>query len=73
MTLGNFNMDPGTYDNHFFFINFPDDKDTDFKETDRTTIMNKVVSFLDLTPVQSPESLRYWTKIPVHDTREGRD
>jgi hypothetical protein len=66
--LGGFNMDPGTYDSHFFFINFPDDKDAGFKETDRTTIMNKVVSFLDLTPVQSPESLKYWTKLPVHDT-----
>ena len=66
--LGKFNMDPGTYDSHFFFINFPDDKDVTFKETDRTTIMNKVVSFLDLTPVKSPESGRYWSKLPVHDT-----
>jgi Tfp pilus tip-associated adhesin PilY1 len=65
---GNFNMTPGTYDDHFFFLNFPDDKDVNFKESTRTTIMNKVDSFLDLTPVQSPETLRYWTKLPVQNT-----
>jgi hypothetical protein len=66
--LGNLNMTPGTYDNHAFFINFPDDKDVSFTETTRTTITNLVKSFLDLTPVQRPEGGAYWTKLPVHST-----
>jgi hypothetical protein len=65
---GNLNMTPGTYDDHFFFINFPDDKAANFHDSDRTTVTNLIKSFLDLTPVQSPETGRYWTKLPLHDT-----
>lgn len=63
---GNVNNTPGTFDNHYFFVNFPDDKDVGFTPAVRTAIRDQVLSFLDLTPVQSPESLRYWTKLPVH-------
>lgn len=65
---GNFNNIPGTFDNHFFFVNFPNDKDPDFKDSDRTAIRDLILSFLDLTPVQSPETGRYWTKLPLHDS-----
>jgi len=65
---GNFNNNSGTFDNHFFFVNFPDDKDPNFKVSDRTAIRDLILSFLDLTPVQSPESGRYWTKLPVHES-----
>jgi len=63
---GNFNNNPGTFDNRYFFINFPDDKDAGFTPAIRAANRNQIMSFLDLTPVQSPESLRYWTKLPVH-------
>ncbi len=68
MSSGSVNNNPGTADNHYFFVNFPDDKDTNFQEPDRTTIMNQVKSFLDLTPVLNPYSNAYWTKLPVHST-----
>jgi hypothetical protein len=64
---GNFNNNPGTFNNHHFFVNFPDDKDVAFKSSDRTAITNLVTSFLDLTPVKSPETARYWTKLPMHN------
>ena len=66
--------DPGQKHNNFFFINFPDDKDPNFKASDRTTIKNKILSFLDLTPVKFPQgsipsgssvSSGYWTKLPI--------
>ncbi|MGB9627792.1 MAG: pilus assembly protein, partial [Thermodesulfobacteriota bacterium] len=57
---------PGENNNHHFFINFPDDKDPLFKESDRITIKNKIMSFLDLTPVKRPDASEYWTKLPVH-------
>ena len=63
---GNFNNNPGIFDNRYFFINFPDDKEPSFTPAIRTANRNQITSFLDLTPVQSPESLRYWTKLPVH-------
>jgi hypothetical protein len=63
---GNFNNTPGTFNNRHFFINFPDDKDAGFTPAVRTANRNQIVSFLDLTPVQSPETLRWWTKLPVH-------
>ncbi len=65
---GNYNNNPGTYDNHYFFVNFPDDKDSNFKDSDRTVNKELILSFLDLTPVQNPETGRYWTKLPVHET-----
>lgn len=66
---GKLNLTPGTNDDHFNFINFPDDKDKiNFHDSDRTTITNLIKSFLDLTPVKSPESGLYWTKLPLHDT-----
>lgn len=65
---GNFNNNPGTFDNHYFFVNFPDDKDSNFKDSDRTVNRDLIKSFLDLTPVLNPESGRYWTKLPVHET-----
>lgn len=66
--------DPGVNPNNFFFINFPDDKDSNFKTSDRTVIKNKILSFLDLTPVKFPQgsiptgsgvSSGYWTKLPI--------
>jgi len=63
---GNPNNNPGTFNNRYFFVNFPDDKDAGFTPAIRTANRNQITSFLDLTPVQSPETLRYWTKLPVH-------
>jgi len=63
--------EPGQNDNHYFFINFPDDKDPSFKASDRTTILNKILSFLDLTPVKNPQTGEFWTKLPIHAI-EGR-
>ncbi|MDI7261788.1 MAG: PilC/PilY family type IV pilus protein, partial [Thermodesulfobacteriota bacterium] len=57
--------DPGVNPNNFFFINFPDDKDSNFKTSDRTVIKNKILSFLDLTPVKKPDAAEYWTRLPV--------
>jgi hypothetical protein len=57
--------DPGVNPNNFFFINFPDDKDISFKVSDRTVIKNKILSFLDLTPVKRPDAAEYWTRLPV--------
>jgi len=65
---GKFNNTPGAFDNHFFFVNFPDDKDSNFKDSDRTVNKNLINSFLDLNPVQSPETGRYWTKLPIHES-----
>jgi len=64
--LGNPNKNPGTFDNRRFLINFPDDKEAGFTPAIRTANREQIMSFLDLTPVQSPETLRYWTKLPVH-------
>ncbi|MGZ3494959.1 MAG: pilus assembly protein, partial [Thermodesulfobacteriota bacterium] len=57
---------PGENDNHYFFINFPDDKAGGFKDSDRTTIKNTILSYLDLTPVKRPDAAEYWTKLPIH-------
>ena len=57
--------DPGVNPNNFFFINFPNDKDSNFKTSDRTVIKNKILSFLDLTPVKRPDAAEYWTRLPV--------
>jgi hypothetical protein len=63
--IGNFNNTPGTMDNHYLFVNFQDDKAPGFTPAIRTANREMITSFLDLTPVQSPETLRYWTKLPV--------
>lgn len=63
---GNFNNMQGTFNNRYFFVNFPDDKDPGFSPAIRTANRNRIMSFLDLTPVQNPETLRWWTKLPVH-------
>jgi hypothetical protein len=53
--------DPGKQDNHFFFTNFPeiDDSITGYETR------NKIASWLDLTPVQSGETARWHTKLPL--------
>lgn len=69
--------DPGVNPNNYFFINFPDDnknRNPGFKDSDRTLIKNKILSFLDITPVKFPQgsipsgsgvSAGYWTKLPI--------
>jgi len=64
--------DPGLVNNHFFFQNVPDDKDPSFSGTIRTNIRNQIMSYLDLTPVKSPETNRYWTKLPLHNINGKR-
>jgi hypothetical protein len=63
---GNFNNAPGVFDNHTFFVNFPDDKDPLFTDTVRSNNTTQILGYLDLTPVKSPETSRYWTTLPVH-------
>jgi hypothetical protein len=68
---GNFNNTANSFNNHTFFVNFPDDKDAGFKSSDRTTITNQILSYLDLTPVKSTgvagwSSNNYWTTLPMH-------
>ena len=68
---GKFNSVPDTFDDHSFFVNFPDDKDTNFKDSNRTDAKNLILSFLDLTPVKSTGAAgwnvnNYWTKLPMH-------
>jgi len=70
--LGKPNSTPNTFDDHSFFVNFPDDKDAGFKDTNRTDAKNLILSFLDVTPVKSPgapgwAANKYWTKLPMHD------
>jgi len=76
---GNFNNTPGAFNNHYFFINFPDDKDPAFTPAMRTAIKDQVLSLMDLTPVKFPgsgsssgglpgdwEFDEYYTKLPMH-------
>lgn len=63
---GDFNNIPGNLNNHYFFVNFPDDKALGFSQVMRTENRERIMSFLDLTPVQNPETGRFWTKLPVH-------
>jgi len=53
--------EPGQQDSHFFFINFPetDDRNTNYETRDR------IVSWLDLRPVENPETKRWHTKLPL--------
>jgi hypothetical protein len=69
---GKFNSVPNTFDDHTFFVNFPDDKDANFKDSDRTGAKNLILSFMDVTPVKSPgapnwAANKFWTKLPMHD------
>ena len=61
---GVINDSPGTFDNHYFFINIPQVDDS----TNGYPIKNAILALLDLTPVQSPEpkpSGNWWTKLPL--------
>ncbi|MEW6376213.1 MAG: PilC/PilY family type IV pilus protein, partial [Thermodesulfobacteriota bacterium] len=51
---------PGENENHWFFKNFPEVDDS----TNSYAVRNSIVDLLDLTPVQSPESGRWHTKLP---------
>ncbi len=53
--------DPGKSDNNFFFLNFPeiDDSLNDYANK------KKILQWLDLMPVQSPETGRWHTKLPL--------
>jgi hypothetical protein len=53
--------EPGQQDNHFFFVNFPE---TDDRNSNYQT-RNKITDWLDLTPVENPETKRHHTKLPL--------
>jgi hypothetical protein len=58
---GVINDTPGTFDNHYFFINIPQVDDS----TKGYPIKNAILAMLDLTPVQNPQTLNWWTKLPL--------
>ncbi len=63
-TPRNFNDNPGTLDNHYFFVNIPQVDDS----TKGYPIKNSILGMLDLTPVQSSEPKvtgNWWTKLPI--------
>jgi hypothetical protein len=70
--VGNFNSTPNTFDNHSFFVNFPDDKDAGFKDSDRNVAKDLILSFLDITPVQHWYDSKYHTKLPSHGNHGRR-
>jgi len=55
------NDNPGTFDNHYFFINIPQVDDS----TKGYPIKNAILAMLDLTPVQNPQTGNWWTKLPL--------
>ena len=55
------NGEPGAHDNHFFFINFPEVDDA----LNNYQTREKITTLLDVSPVQSPESGNYHTKLPL--------
>lgn len=55
------NDNPGTFDNHYFFINIPQVDDS----TKGYPIKNAILALLDLTPVQNPQTTYWWTKLPL--------
>jgi hypothetical protein len=61
----NINNNPGQFDNHYFFINFPPVDDS----TNNYAVKKSILDLLDLTPVQNPETTRYHTKLPVKSRR----
>jgi hypothetical protein len=59
--LNNINDTPGTFDNHYFFINIPQVDDS----TKGYPIKNAILAMLDLTPVKNPQTGNWWTKLPL--------
>ncbi len=62
---GVINDTPGTFDNHYFFINIPQVDDS----TKGYAIKNAILATLDLTPVQNPQTANWWTKLPLKPNR----
>ena len=60
-TPKNINDTPGTFDNHYFFINIPQVDDS----INKYPIKNAILALLDLTPVQNPQTGNWWTKLPL--------
>ncbi len=58
---GTINNSPGTFDNHYLFINIPQVDDSITGYVNR----NAIVDILDLNPIQSPETGKFHTKLPV--------
>lgn len=58
---GTINDNPGTFNNHYFFINLPQVDDANNGYANR----NGIVDLLDLNPVLSPETGKFHTKLPV--------
>lgn len=58
---GNLNNNPGMLDNHHFFINIPqiDDANNDYANR------KAIVDLLDLAPIQSPETGKFHSKLPL--------
>jgi type IV pilus assembly protein PilY1 len=59
--LNNINDTPGTFNNHYFFINIPQVDDS----TLGYPIKNAILAMLDLTPVQNPRTTWWETKLPL--------
>jgi len=59
--LNNINDTPGTWDNHYFFINIPQTDDS----TKGYPNKNAILALLDLTPVQNPRTTWWETKLPL--------
>jgi hypothetical protein len=59
--LNNINDTPGTFNNHYFFINIPQVDDS----TKGYPIKNAILAMLDLTPVQNPRTTWWETKLPL--------
>jgi hypothetical protein len=57
----NINDNAGTFDNHYFFINIPKVDDS----TKGYPNKNAILAMLDLTPVQNPQTMNWWTKLPL--------
>jgi len=53
--------DPGKSDNNYFFLNFPEVDDSLNEYVNK----KKILQWLDLTPVQNPETFRWHTKLPL--------
>jgi hypothetical protein len=65
--VGSVNNTPGTQDNRYFFVNFPDDKAGSFNQSVRQAARDQILSLLDLTPVSNPSNpVAKWTKLPIH-------
>jgi len=58
---GTINDNPGTFNNHYLFVNIPQVDDINNGYANR----NAIIDLLDLTPVLSPETGKYHSKIPV--------